>query len=166
VYRVVWRYKRQYPLGQLLVEEEQSVECLHDGLVLDMHVVGRFLASLQSRSRIVQGVLQVGYSSLDAIRRDLNRLNGRARLRCGGLGKGVFPVDESVSAGATLDLSKADEVAALEVAVAVLEFPERRFGVAGMKHVSFCIHGKPFEVRRFEAEASGGRRYLYGIRTC
>lgn len=164
--RVVRRYKRQHPLGQLLVEEEQPVERFHDGLVLDVHVVSRFFAPLQSRSRIVQRVLQVGYSSFDAIRRDLNGLDRRARLRRRGLGEGIFAVDESVSAGAALDLSEADEVAALEVAVAMLEFPERRFGVASVKHVSFWITGELFEVRGLEAQASGSRRYLYETHTC
>lgn len=151
--RVVRRYKRQHPLGQLLVEEEQSVERFHDGLVLDVHVVGRFFASLQSRSRIVQRVLQVGYSSFDTVRRNLDGLDRRARLRCRGLGKGVFPVDESVSAGATLDLSEADEVAALEVAIAVLEFPQCRFRVARMEYVSFFM--KPIHV-----ELAHKRRYV------
>lgn len=82
-------------------------------------------------------MLQVGQSSFNAIRRNLNGLDRRARLRCRGLGEGVLSVDKSVSASATFDFAKTDEVAALEVPVTVLEFPERCFGITGMKYVSF-----------------------------
>jgi hypothetical protein len=37
-------------------------------------------------------------------------------------------MDECVSRGATFDLAQADQIAALEVSVAVLELPQRRIG--------------------------------------
>lgn len=82
-------------------------------------------------------MLQIGQSSIDAIWRHLHRLDWSAGLRGGRLGEGVLSVDEGVSARTALDFSKTNEVATLEVSIAVLEFPQSCFGVARMEYISF-----------------------------
>lgn len=44
----------------------------------------------------------------------------------------------SMLAGAALNFTEARKVAALEVAISVLEFPERSIGIASVEDVAFC----------------------------
>lgn len=82
-------------------------------------------------------MLEMGKPGVCALGRQLNRFGRGAWLRGSGLDVCVFFGTELL-AGATLNLAQAGNVAALEVAIAVLEFPECSIGIPSVENVSLC----------------------------
>ena len=93
------------------------------------------LGSRQSMVQIVHVVLEAGDPTLGRIH---DRFGRRPRLRWVDLvagGEGIA-VDERVPRSSTFDLPQPHQVPALEVPVAVFEFPERRIRRARVEDVA------------------------------
>lgn len=130
---------RQHRPGQILAEAEHAPNSLHEGLVLDAIVMSTLFTPLQPGTQIVKRVLHVCQPGIGTFWWELNWLSRRARLRRAGLLVVVLAVHQGVPASASFDLSQACEVAALEVAVAMLELPQCLVGTSSVEHVALWM---------------------------
>jgi hypothetical protein len=133
------RNKRKHSSGELLVELEKPVHGIHSSLVLHMHVVSCLFTPLQAIAQIEEGVLDVKKSGIGAFWRRRHKLGWSAWLRCNRLCVIAFTMHEGVSASPSLDLAQTYKVTALEVAIAVLELPERRIRISCVKYIAFFV---------------------------
>lgn len=101
----------------------------------DLRVV---FTSLKSGMHIIKCMLKASQSWFCRFLHGVHGLCWRTRLRDRWFGYSWvrISVHQGVSGGSTLDLSKTNQVASFEVAVAMLKFPERRFGGQWMKYVA------------------------------
>ena len=130
-----------------------------------MEVGTRVLRALHAGVHVVEGVLEAGEAGVDGVG---GGLGGRAGGRAGGkLGGGErVAVDEGMARGAALDLAQADKIAALEIAVAVLELPQGRVGRAGVEDVAHCragVNGEGLEGGAVDAPL--WKPYMFSWRT-
>lgn len=102
-----------------------------------MHVVSCLFTPLQAIAQIEEGVLDVKKSGIGAFWRRRHKLGWSAWLRCNRLCVITLTMHEGMSAGPSLDLAQTYKVATLEVAIAVLELPERRIRISCVKYIAF-----------------------------
>jgi hypothetical protein len=109
-----------------VIQLERTRQGFHDDLVPDVQEVRVIFTPLEPRVHVVQGVFYVGQSRLRGFLHPMYWLCRCARLRERCLrGRIRISVDQRMSRRSTFDLSQAHEVATLEVAIPVLELPER-----------------------------------------
>ena len=94
---------------------------------------------------VIHVVLERVEARLDWIGHGIGRLAGRRTSGDLWGGEGIA-VDEGMPRGAALDFAQTDEIAALEVAVAVLEFPERRVGGGSVEDVADLVEAVHVEL--------------------
>jgi len=100
-----------------------------------LHVLG----PLQPSADIIQRVFKspgVGRILLHGY-----RFHRCAWCGCAGLLVVELPMDQGVPRCSPLDLPEADEITPLEITIAMLELPERRFGISSMEDVAHCSEG-------------------------
>lgn len=126
------RYDGQEMGRQLIVPVMTSRQAFQQGVAFGGDGTVGFLGPRQSCVQLLGVPLQHVQSCFDGVRHLLLNRVSRARRRRndGHLGRGGkrLAMNQGVPAGSTLDLPQTHQIAALEVARAVLELPQRGVG--------------------------------------
>ena len=140
MYEALRRRQRENTASKLLVEVKEAADGVHGNLVPDAEIMCVLLASPQPFVDIVERVLDACHrSAIPAV----GSMQVRGLCWCPGLRRRslrvvVLPVNESVSAGSSLDLTQTHQITALEVSTAVFKLPQRALRIASVKDISLC----------------------------
>lgn len=116
---------------------QNAAHRLHGGLLLHVHVMRTLLTSLQPQAKVIESVLYTAEARI-RILGDRHWLSRGAWLGWAGFLVRILSMDKCVARGSALDLAESNQVAALEISIAVLELPQRSVWVSGMEHVADC----------------------------